>query len=148
MSPFEVLGLVGLLTFKHFLVDFTQLQTPYMYENKGDPRHLGGYLHAGFHAFVSLMIFIWYTTDAVLLTSITLFELLVHYCMDCFKVNICKDLGWAPNTSPHYWLMLGIDQLVHYATYLFMVYLLLESGYVNWKDLRSGALGRDWTVWI
>ena len=74
---------------------------------------------------------------------IFIFEFLVHYHMDWFKMMWCKEKGYSgyvpqlvPGRAvlrldrPHlaiysnkYFLWLGIDQLVHYLTYVAMIWL-------------------------
>jgi len=41
--------------------------------------------------------------------------------MDWFKVWLQTKKGWLPHTSPYYWNLLGVDQLVHYLTYVAMI---------------------------
>ena len=106
------------LIVKHFFLDFTIMQPPYMWMNKGNIKHPGGYLHAGLHVlFSTIVIHSW---------PILLFEFISHYAMDWTKVNINKRMGWGPTTHSQWFVLLGVDQLVHYITYIIMIAL-----YVN-----------------
>jgi hypothetical protein len=114
---------------KHFVCDFTRLQTPAMYLNKGTYGHPGGIAHAFVHVSASALIlfafsltftyalpyiFLWYT-------GLLMFEGLIHYHMDWFKMWWGKKKGYKPDTHPQFWFWLGIDQMVHYITYVVMV---------------------------
>jgi len=112
---------------KHFICDFPhQIQTPWMYENKGTYGHMGGLVHAGIHAVVSALVLIMFRdlehTFFVYL-GILNFEFFVHYHMDWFKVWWCKRNNYKPDNSHAFWFWLGLDQLVHGLTYVIMVAL-------------------------
>jgi len=130
--------LIMLLLFmvKHFIWDFTPLQTPYMWMNKGKYGHPGGILHAALHVVASFPILFFYSTHIAryfpsapwmntgwLLVFSLIFEFLSHYHMDWAKVKIGKATGWRPDNSPHFWTLLGVDQLVHFLTYWIITYV-------------------------
>ena len=116
-----ILNLLALLLLKHFIVDFP-LQRPYHYENKGVYGHAGGLLHAGMHGVGTWFCFAWlFPLTAVYLA---LFDTLIHYHVDWAKVNINKAFGWGPNNS-QFWVLLGLDQLIHCLTYIGLVYILV-----------------------
>ena len=116
MTMLEVLTL---LTLKHFIVDFW-IQTPFMYLNKGNIRHVGGYVHAGLHAVATFGI-IYRFPYAI---EICLLEMLIHYTMDWSKVNINLKMKWGPTTHEQYWVLLGFDQFVHSMTYVLILFLI------------------------
>lgn len=106
--------LLALLT-KHFIVDFL-IQPSWMYLNKGNLRHPGGWVHAGLHAGVTLYILLaFHVPYAGLLAWM---ELFLHYGIDYAKVNINLRTGWKPTTSEYFWMLLGLDQYLHQLTYL------------------------------
>lgn len=126
------------LFFKHLICDFTKLQGPYQYKNKGTYGHPGGILHVSIHLLGTVVSLILmgcllissghYTGDEIPLNNmfqVLTIEALSHYHMDWAKVKICKAANWLPTNSTEYWLMLGIDQFVHYVTYLLMAWLLV-----------------------
>ncbi len=125
-----VLILFEFLILKHFLVDFP-LQPSYMYLNKGNLKHLGGYLHAGLHSVFSycfiLLAFKFNRIDFnyLLVFYLCSFEFVIHYFTDYAKLNINKVMNWKPNTHEEFWYLLGVDQLIHYQTYVFMIYYLI-----------------------
>lgn len=127
----------GLFYFKHFLVDFPLQRWPWMYLNKGTWGHAGGIVHAGLHAlftFLCLMLLATYDMygvgtghlaainmawlPAILLSLI---EGFAHYVIDYAKMNINRLMDWHPNTTEWFWHLLGLDQLLHYMTYLFVL---------------------------
>ena len=126
------------LIVKHYLLDFTCLQTPWMFLNKGKYGHLGGITHSLIQALASAPVFLWCATwvswwpeamwhgltELQLVGALITFEFFVHYHMDWFKVWWCKKNEYTPQT-PQFWTWLGIDQFVHYATYLVMVWVWL-----------------------
>jgi len=107
-----------------------------MFLNKGKYGHLGGIAHAGIQALGSAPVFLWCTTwlhwwpegmwhgltELQMVGALIVFEFFVHYHMDWFKVWYQTRKGWLPHTSPQYWNLLGIDQLVHYLTYVAMLW--------------------------
>lgn len=112
--------LLFLLITKHFILDFV-VQSPYMYLNKGEYFHLGGILHAGLHGigtYFSLIIS-GFTIEPILLAA---FDVCIHYHIDYFKTNINQYYGWVCNTSDKFWLLTGLDQYLHYLTYIGIIY--------------------------
>jgi hypothetical protein len=111
---------------KHFVVD-SLLQYPYMYLNKGNWKHPGGYCHAGLHGLATAAIFavpgLWW---------LGIIDAVVHYVIDWTKVNLTKKYGWSqmvakPGETPHlevysnnYFHALILDQCLHFATYVYL----------------------------
>ncbi|MCK9529537.1 MAG: DUF3307 domain-containing protein [Gammaproteobacteria bacterium] len=116
------------LFIKHFIADF-KLQPPYMYKNKGNLFHPGGWIHAGIHATMSFLIILSFSIFVQIsvwtILAVCVAELFVHYSMDYIKVNVCKKNGYTPTTHEEWFTWLGIDQTVHSLTYLAMVAILL-----------------------
>lgn len=106
---------------KHFIVDFLA-QTPYQYLNKGKYGHPGGILHSGLHGIATYIILVAYAIPLAL--TFALFDFLVHYHIDWGKVNINNHYGWTATNSEKFWWLLGLDQFLHYMTYLIIVSLL------------------------
>jgi hypothetical protein len=111
--------LITLLTIKHFICDFLY-QPPYMWQNKGTYGHIGGILHSTFHASVTFFILSVLFPAALLshISALALGEFIIHYHMDWFKMNYNKKKGWGPTTHNEFWVLLGVDQLVHSLTYI------------------------------
>jgi hypothetical protein len=124
-NPMALVPLVAMvyLLLKHFVCDFPiQVQTPWMFQNKGTYGHPAGVVHSLIHSFATLPLLLFFAWNelAVLLWVPALFiiEFLVHYHMDWFKMWWCAKKQYKPDTHPQFWTWLGIDQLVHGLTYV------------------------------
>lgn len=104
---------------KHLLVDF-YFQPKYMWMNKGDLKHPGGYIHAGLHSFGTMVLFVPFGWKTVLACG--LIDFVSHYAIDYWKVNSTKKLGLTPY-DPKFWYYVGDDQFLHQVTYIFMIVL-------------------------
>ena len=123
------LAMLAAFIVKHFVCDFpVQIQTPWMFLNKGTYGHLGGIAHVLIHLYASFMVLLAfscvYAGNYLFLGIVGLLfiEGMVHYHMDWFKMWWGKRNGYMPN-RPQFWFWFGIDQMVHYLTYIVMVLL-------------------------
>jgi hypothetical protein len=112
-----------LLITKHFIVDFP-LQQAYQYTNKGTYGHPGGILHAGLHGIGTFLCLMVFSPFAVLFAFV---DMIVHYHIDWAKMNINSKLGWGPTTHEQFWWLMGLDQLLHYLTYVGILVWHLET---------------------
>lgn len=83
-------------------------------------------MYAGIQAlstFFLLIIFV--PVLSYLLYVVALVEFVVHYHVDWAKMNINRVMGWKADTHNEFWLLLGFDQLLHYLTYAWIVFVLL-----------------------
>lgn len=120
--------LFTMLVIKHFVFDFLY-QPPYQWMNKGTYGHPGGILHSLQHilgTFLCLFIASVPIPNYYVLWTALAGEFLVHYHVDWVKMNFNKRRGWGPTTHQEYWVLLGIDQLFHYLTYIVIVWLVLD----------------------
>lgn len=117
----ETLILIALLFAKHFIIDFP-LQNKYQWSNKGTYGHPGGLLHAGLHAFGTLLIFNFVAPVAAIYLAVM--DGIVHYHIDWAKMNLNARMGWGPNTHEQFWWLLGLDQFFHAVTYVGLVTLV------------------------
>lgn len=121
----EILLLLFLLQIKHYYADFG-IQTYQQTIRKGIYRDLVGISHSLDHIWTTLTVLIifdfFYPISILKILIATLFEGILHYHIDYFKVRFgCKDM-----TRSLFWNQFGMDQLAHQLTYLLMVlYLLL-----------------------
>lgn len=124
-----ILELIALLILKHFIVDFL-LQWEYQWKNKGTFGHPGGILHAALHGIATYLCLIWpngmLLLPAWLLYSLAVGDSVIHYFVDWAKMTINKYFDWKPETSPMFWYLLGLDQLLHYATYLLIIKIIVD----------------------
>lgn len=104
----STMAIFTLFIIKHFIVDFT-LQTPYQWQNKGTYGHPGGLIHATIHASFTLAI-LWGFNMPLWLAAA---DGVLHYHIDWLKMQ----LPWGP-ANKYFWWALGVDQLLHYLTYV------------------------------
>lgn len=122
-----MITLLILLIFKHLVFDFFY-QPPYQWQNKGTYGHWGGIIHSSQHVVTTYFILLFFIAQeyAILISFI---EFLIHYHMDWFKMWYGKKMNYKPHPSmgctikqsEWFWYMLGIDQFVHYMTYIGIV---------------------------
>jgi hypothetical protein len=110
------------LQFKHFIVDFL-LQTRYQWSNKGTYGHPGGILHAGLHG-VGTYLCVALVTRPDIALGLALVDWLVHYHIDWAKMQLNSRLGLTPADS-RFWVLLGLDQLLHQLTYVAFLFLII-----------------------
>lgn len=105
------------LIIKHFVCDFPLQAFPYMYNNKGIYGHLGGILHASVHAFgtAAVLLACGFSGDIAFWGG--WIDGIIHYHIDWAKMRLGAYMGWMPNNSEWFWILLGFDQLLHYLTY-------------------------------
>ena len=124
-----------LLTIKHFVVD-ALLQTPYQYLNKGEFLHPGGILHAGLHGLATIACFYSFNLDMMLMHGFV--DMIIHYFIDYAKMNIGRKFKWSEYVnhnfgdsylrinSNNFFIILVLDQCLHFATYIFLVWFAFD----------------------
>ena len=115
-----MISLVILFFVKHFLADFV-LQTQYQWSNKGTFLHPGGLIHSGIHALLTTVILLMYDVCFVELIAL---DFVSHYMIDYCKVNINRKFNLTTETYG-FWVMTGLDQMLHYMAYLTIFYLIM-----------------------
>jgi len=111
--------LLFLLFVKHWYIDFVN-QTIEEVTSKGKYGEWVGIQHSVKHGVATGIILLFFS-DPFLAMTIGLFEILTHYHIDWYKSNYgCSDLR-----EKEFWTDLGLDQLVHYITYLIIAYIVL-----------------------
>lgn len=113
------LSLILGLTVKHFVCDFPLQAFPYQYRNKGTYGHPGGLLHSGIHLAGALAVL---GLLAPAFWWLALVDAVAHYHIDWAKMNLGKRWGLRPDNSEWFWILLGVDQLLHSLTYIGMVW--------------------------
>ena len=120
-----VLTVSMMLQVKHFVADFL-LQPPYMWKNKGTYGHPGGIWHAGFHGLLTVLILFACISPwrAIVIAAV---EIIAHYHIDWAKMRLNAYAGWKCNEHPQFWLLLGIDQLMHQLCYIIILALVATA---------------------
>lgn len=110
-TVFILLALFGI---KHFVADFL-MQYDYMLREKGIYGATGGLHHAGVHASWTFLILVPFVTNADQLLLLPLFDFIAHYHIDWTKQKLNQGLTTADR---QFWVWLGLDQALHYLTYV------------------------------
>lgn len=139
--PFLVI--LTLFVLKHFVVDFL-LQNKFQLSNKGNYLHFGGILHSLLHGLTTAAIvyYVAYETfDFALNIAVVLgfIDYVVHYHIDWAKMNINKKFNLHPQTVM-FWVMLGLDQFLHYLTYVVIIGLVFSGHYTLMVELYTTVL--------
>ncbi len=106
-----------ILQIKHFLADFVW-QTDLMVAEKGIYGAKHGLCHSGLQSLGTFVAFFWIHPLLGIFTALVDFA--AHYHIDWAKVNINKKYDYTPKDK-EFWFWLGLDQLVHQITYVFLV---------------------------
>lgn len=123
------LVLMVLLIVKHFIVDFP-LQTAYMLgksKKEGWVRPL--FAHSSVHAVLTLAVLFggllavlpWGLALGIGI-AFALFDGIVHFVVDMIKAQGFSHYSTSENK---FWIALGADQMAHYLTYAFIVFMLI-----------------------
>jgi hypothetical protein len=112
------------LFIKHFVCDFPLQAFPWIYRNKGRYLHPGGLTHAGLHGIGTYLALCTYLNVGAL--SYALIDAAVHYHIDWAKMNLNKKHDLKPDNSEWFWILLGIDQLLHHLTYFIIIYYAFQ----------------------
>jgi len=106
-----------LLQIKHFLADFVW-QTDRMILEKGTYGARHGIYHSGLHAMGTFLIFTMLHPALGIISA--LIDFVAHYHIDWAKININQSHNYTAKDK-EFWFWLGLDQLAHQITYLFLV---------------------------
>ena len=120
-----LIAVLFVLQIKHYICDYP-LQTAFQLNNKGTYLHPGGIVHAGLHALFTTTAFILAPPTLLLGIGIVGGEFLVHYHIDWVKEQIVRQNGWTTSQNAFWWAI-GVDQLLHYMTYLVIGALLVGA---------------------
>lgn len=118
-----ILWILCALFVKHFLADFAY-QPPYQWQNKGKYGHPGGLAHTGQHVVLTAIILALFSVPLSIVAAIAVFEAIIHYHTDWAKMNINAYFGWGAKTHSQFWVLTGLDQLIHALTYMGMAFIL------------------------
>lgn len=111
-----------LFIIKHFICDFPLQAFPWMYLNKGTYGHPGGIAHASVHMVGTALVLI--HLNVLIWPVLALFDGLAHYHIDLSKVKIGKIYNLRPDNSEWFWILLGVDQLLHCLTYYTIIEII------------------------
>ena len=116
MSIDNVIILFLLFSLKHFIVDFV-LQTEQQVQTKGILFHPVGFSHSLEHGIWAAAICNFYLPMEAAL-GLGYLDIALHYPIDFIKMRFgCRDIS-----KPLFWNQLGLDQFLHYCSYVFLIW--------------------------
>ena len=108
---------------KHTIADYV-VQTSWMIVEKSQYGKKGGLAHAGVHGFLTVLILLLFNVPFFYSILLGAMESVLHYHIDFYKSNWMKKHKPDPN-SQLYWTAHGIDQYLHFLTYVLLIILLV-----------------------
>ena len=119
----NTLLLLTLLMLKHTIADYV-MQTSWMITDKSQYGKQGGIAHAGFHGILTALILLLFSVPFLYALILSMLESSIHYHIDYIKSKWMRKNNPSPN-SQLYWTAHGIDQYLHYLTYVLLIILLV-----------------------
>lgn len=122
---FIIFFLFVIFQIKHFLADYP-LQTDYMLRKfDRDGWALPLLSHAAIHGGFTLIITSAFVAPSIAI-ALTLFDVAVHFTMDRIKASPYIFGKYNPNEKS-YWIVLGLDQMVHHLTHYAIIFVILYN---------------------
>lgn len=115
--------MLGFIT-KHFICDFP-LQGKFQWSNKHIFGHPGGLLHSLIHVIGTTVVLFSLPISTHLMVGLALLDGVIHYIIDYVKMNTNIRYGWKADTHAQFWIAVGLDQYLHYLTYLIILTILI-----------------------
>lgn len=111
---------LALLFVKHWYIDFVN-QSAAEVASKGTYGSWPGLMHSYKHGAATLVVLLIVGVDPWISLALATADFLVHYHIDWAKMN----WGNRDIQNPKFWAHLGLDQLMHYFTYLLIIWIAL-----------------------
>ena len=123
MEQINVLYTLTLFLIKHTLGDYF-LQFSWMYKDKAIYGAKGGIAHAVLHGVLTSLVLFLVNMPPLTYLLLGLVDSIIHYHIDFIKSNIWKEKKLKP-TDQTFWVIHGVDQLLHGLTYIFIIWIIL-----------------------
>lgn len=117
----EIFLALILLFVKHWYIDFVD-QNDEEVKHKGIYGDFVGMGHSIKHGLVTALVFAIVDPFAINVLLLGAIDAVMHYHVDWAKMKF----GNRDITTKAFWAQLGLDQLAHYLTYLFLVWLAVN----------------------
>ena len=107
----------------HFLADYC-LTTPQMIEAKASGKHLQNIgLHAAVHATLMAVVLLSFCVSFVVVSALFALEFVSHFAIDYGKGFLGRKFpALGDNTKKAFWMLYGLDQLLHLLVIVVIVY--------------------------
>jgi hypothetical protein len=109
-----------LLFIKHWYIDFVN-QSAEEIKGKGIYGNAHGVMHSIKHGLVTATVMLCFVYDPLVAIVLGFIDFVLHYHIDYCKIRF----GNRDVTTTAFWAQLGLDQLAHAVTYLWLVWLLV-----------------------
>lgn len=108
-----------LIQLKHFLADWVW-QTNWMVNGK---RRVEGWItpllaHAGLHGVLTYVVVLAVIRNSEIAFITAIFDSACHFIIDRIKSNPTWSFLWDDPSKKSYWIVMGLDQLLHQMTYV------------------------------
>jgi len=116
--------LLTILIAKHFAFDY-MWQTPAMLAGKGIYGNWWGVLHSLLHSWgtgIAIVVIFFMGTFPLWIFLLPALDFSIHYNVDYIKAHYGPGIDQV--TEPIYWFWHGLDQFMHYATYVLIAVLV------------------------
>lgn len=109
--------------FCHWLADFTHLSNSWMLKAKAIGKPLFPiFIHACVHGALMCLVLLFFVPIKLVLI-LTAFQIGTHFCLDLLKGRLNS---WYPSladaANPFHWYVFGLDQMMHQAVIILMVW--------------------------
>ncbi|MEY9536615.1 hypothetical protein AB7M37_006233 [Sinorhizobium fredii] len=118
-----MVAMLACMQLKHFVADYL-LQPGWILRGKCDFRMVGGYVHAGTHAFGTVPALLLSGVGFSRVAILVMAEFAAHYLIDYGKALLSRHCH-ADATTRAYWAMHGADQFMHQLTYAALILAVL-----------------------
>ena len=121
----DIIIFLFLLQIKHWFVDFV-IQTDTEVKSKGIYGDFHGIMHSAKHGLGTLICALLVTGYPYFAFAVVLavLDFVTHYHIDWAKMNINRSRNLTPQDEA-FWFWLGLDQLMHYLTYIGLIALVV-----------------------
>lgn len=116
----SIFVLFALLFIKHWYIDFVN-QSEVEVKGKGIYGNWDGLGHSIKHGLATAIIFGFFVFNFEVAVILGLIDFVIHYHVDYCKMRF----GNRDITTKAFWAQLGLDQLAHYLTYIFLVWAIV-----------------------
>ena len=117
-----ILLVLVLLQIKHWYIDFVN-QSNEEVASKAIYGDRAGIMHSAKHGLGTMLAITLVVTPAYIFFAFIcgIIDFVIHYHVDWAKMNY----GNRDITTPAFWNHLGLDQMMHQLTYIFIAYMML-----------------------
>lgn len=111
---------------KHTIADYF-MQYRWMMKDKGTYGALGGVAHSSWHGILTGLVLVYFNpmggVPILWCVLLGVLDSIIHYHIDYVKSNVWRIKKYGPEDQM-FWVTHGVDQFLHFATYILIVGLI------------------------